>query len=655
MLSREEKTKSGFLTRLSSLILIQIVFVFAALALVIYIPNDASKLDSVVGKLVDRFESASDILASAPVDPIDAPPLTDSLEALIARNKSAGDGFAAVVLYATDTAGDPYVLRMLGETDESCLWTIGVSPETHEGQLRSLLALPAGFGATSFRNDGHIVHEYRVDLTDGRPALVLGVVSHEIGLASRADLIMVLLVVFIASAVISSLIVWMIRKRFQWPLNRLLRGLQKTSEGEMFVMSENFDDAELDELATAFNTMSRRLWQNRQELTDYNRRLKKLNVSLLESQLFFSTLVESSPLCIVVTSPSGQILLFNRQASRDFGYKSSDAIGKNINELFSGSASGGQVNLEATDDGAAFETRCRRRGGDYFPAYIISRPARARDGTISAYIYIIKDISESKGFQDMMVRLDRYYTRGEMAGDIAHEINNYLSILLGNIELMPIILRSGDEAKIEKKLAIMKDTADRIANFTDGLVEGPQDEAHVEASDLNQVVANVLAFLKPQNKFDDVDLRSDLSPDLSLVDLDSGQIQQLLVNFVYNAADALHEREGEYRITVRTLSVERNLSHYARIEVQDNGPGVLAEKRDLLFQRRFTTKKKGHGIGLITCRKIAELHGGDIGYEFRDGAVFWCEFPIKAAGKKAQDSHDDQYADVLSSSAAPLD
>lgn len=620
--------KSGFLTRLSSLILIQVAFVLSGLALVIYLPGDSRHPEKIISGLIRELETASDDLGRASVDPQSPIPETSMLSALM---NAGGERqtFTGIVVYSVDSTGSPCVARAIGEDTEDCLWAVCLSPGRHGEHLSQLLALPAGFGATAVRGDGHIVHQYRVDLADGRPVLVAGVLPHGFDFSDGSDPTTVLLLLFGASTFISILIVLMIRRRFQWPLNRLLRGLEKTADGELFVMAENFDDAELDKLATAFNVMSRRLWNNHQELTRYNRRLKKLNISLLESQLFFSTLVESSPLCIVVTSPTGQILLFNRQACDDFGYRSSDAVGKNVNELFAGSASSAHIRLEVSADGSQFESRCRRRGGDYFPAYVISRPARGRDGKIAAYIYIIKDITESRGFQDMMVRLDRYYTRGEMAGDIAHEINNYLSILLGNLELLPIVLRSGDESKIERKLGIMRDTADRIARFTDGLLDGPQDEANFETCDLNQLVANVLAFLRPQNKFDDIHLGSELSADLPLVYVDSSRIQQLLVNFIYNAADAVGEVLGERLITVRTEVVQGTSTPFARVEVIDNGPGVVEDKQALLFHRRFTTKRKGHGIGLITCRKIAELHGGRIGYHFRNGAIFSCEVPVK--------------------------
>ncbi|MBD3402116.1 PAS domain S-box protein [candidate division GN15 bacterium] len=608
------ETKPRFFLRLGTLIIIQVVFVFAALALIVYLPHESHDIGTVAEDLQGQLETIAQPLAGR------TPPTTLPVD---------GNDFAGLAIVGrTDTEItrlDHFVRDAQAGSSES------IDPVSLAGarMLAAWLDQPEGFRATLLSSEGGVILAQRINLADNHPAVVVGVTGNNMLVSNRTYITTVLLILFLASVTISILTVALIRRRFQWPLERLMRGLERTADGELFVMSENFDDKELDELATSFNRMSQRLWENHRELTAYNRRLKKMNVSLLESQLFFSTLVESSPLCIIVTSPKGQILLFNRQACDDFGYAAGDAAGKNINELFAGLASGQKVKLAMADDGAAFEARCRKRGGEFFPAYIISRPARGRDGSIAAYIYIIKNISESKGFQDMMVRLDRYYTRGEMAGDIAHEINNYLSILMGNIELLPMILKKGDEEKVNKKLGIMKDTTDKIARFADGLMEGPQDEAKLESTDLNQLVANVLAFLKPQNKFDDIELDADLSCDVPLVDLDSGQVQQLLVNFVYNAAEAVQQLAGDRRIRVRTVAESAESGDTVRVEVIDNGPGVPDDKRAFLFERRFTTKRKGHGIGLITCRKIVEVHGGHIGYEQREGAVFYFVLPVR--------------------------
>jgi signal transduction histidine kinase len=231
----------------------------------------------------------------------------------------------------------------------------------------------------------------------------------------------------------------------------------------------------------------------------------------------------------------------------------------------------------------------------------------------------------------MMVRLDRYCTRGEMAGDIAHEINNYLAVMMGNLELLPMLLAKGEDDRIESKLEVMKTTVDRIARFANGLMDTPHEDTRLESASMNQVVENIIAFLKPQNKFDSIKLTAELSNRVTMVHIDPGQIQQLLVNLVYNAADALRARPDSRRITVATSLIDYDGTPEVQVEVRDNGPGVSEHHVPTLFSERFTTKRKGHGIGLITCRKIVENHGGTIHYRHENGAVFYFRIPVQPA------------------------
>jgi len=112
------------------------------------------------------------------------------------------------------------------------------------------------------------------------------------------------------------------------------------------------------------------------------------------------------------------------------------------------------------------------------------------------------------------------------------------------------------------------------------------------------------------------------------VEVDPGLIQQVLVNLIYNAGDAVSEIPENRRICVSTYFVDGAPEPTLGVTVVDNGPGVRRDREPLLFKKRFTTKPNGHGIGLITCRKILDTHLGDISYRFADGASFSMTLPI---------------------------
>jgi PAS domain S-box-containing protein len=354
---------------------------------------------------------------------------------------------------------------------------------------RNELQMPDDVLMPVFYSSDEALLRYSFHLDDSTPAMLVVAAEHNLIITPRFDLIYTITLLFLFTTLVSLLTVYLISRRFQQPLRHLLRGLEKTAEGEMYYMVEAEGDAEISKLANSFNRMTGTLLENSQQINRYNRRLKSTNRRLVQSRHFLSSLIDASPFGIITVSPEGQIMTFNKRAARDFGIPTENIIGRNVDQLFQNPITSeleeGKIGME----GASFEVLCLRDDRSCFPAYLKIQPifGRSEDQTIvPAYLLIVRDISESKSFQEMMIRLDRYYTRGEMAGDIAHEINNFLAILSGNVELMPLMIRKGDTEKIEKKLALMRTTVERIACFTDGLMDANMGEVHFEMIDLNQ-------------------------------------------------------------------------------------------------------------------------------------------------------------------------
>jgi PAS domain S-box-containing protein len=420
----------------------------------------------------------------------------------------------------------------------------------------------------------------------------------------------------------------MVNIRVKNPLTRLLRSLSKTAKGDGYYIIEENKDAELNTLIGSFNDMSRQLIENNNRLHSYSRQATEMNIQLLQSHLFLSTLIKSSPYPIIVTGKSGRITMANDHAQSALDYSEEALVGRDLAQLviIPSDLNLSQVNQQRRTKG--FEARCSKPDGSSFPVFIISSPIGISGESPDGWLYIIRDISESQSFQDMMIRLDRYYTRGEMAGDIAHDINNFLAILSGNLELMPLVLRKNDPEKIESKLSLMKETVDKIAMFANGLMDTPPEELNLEPSDLNQLLANVVEFIKPLKRLRGVSLTLELTDQLPLVAIDRAQLQQVMTNLIFNSAEALRDLEEAKTIVIATDLASNGDKRTAIIRVQDSGPGVRQEYLDRIFQKRFTTRRKGHGIGLISCRKIVEAHGGTIGYEYHDGALFECRLPI---------------------------
>jgi len=618
------------MVRLSNLIVIQVLFIFAAVLLILLSPDHqqvaGGRLQELedhlyrLGQVALRVQSGGDGEQRGARVPQEVKELLKDADYIVAAAlvRVGPDGRLIV-----DSEYSPHP-ESPADAQELC------RPDVSE----MLRHAQAGHTSWSVLHSDRLVYFQLLDANSGGgPLYLVSVVDHGLLLAPRTGLLYALTVLFLFSALISLLTVSLMWRRFRQPLERLVRGFEKTAQGELYHMVEPENDPELGSLAGAYNRMVQQLWDNHRQLKEYNAKLKRSNYFILESQLFLATVIDSSPLSVVVVNRSDEVILFNRAASEVFGYAPDEIIGAPLSRLIAESAQQRERGSGSNSRVSGFEVIGRRKGGELFPAYVAQANIATQDEAINATLYMCRDISESKNFQDMMIRLDRYYTRGQMAGDIAHEINNYLAVLMGNLELMPLLLRKGDQEKVDRKLSVMKETVDKIARFANGLMDVPQEEVRLEPSSLNQIVENVVAFLKPQNRFDSVEISTELAGDLPVLMLDQGQVQQLLVNLIYNAADSLAKVEGEKRIEIITSSSTTPDGSKVQVEVRDSGPGVVPDRVGVLFKDRFTTKRKGHGIGLITCRKIADNHRGDISYRTDNGAVFTVSFPLEKSGE----------------------
>ncbi len=617
--------KPGFLFRLGTLIVLQVLFIFAALAVIIFVP---SGYDTPLS-YQDRRQQIESLLRN--LEPILNPTTTSVTGEMQSPNvaiRAAHPELIAAAVFCRQPDGSvEEIWNLEGAFSRTDNVAHGALDYADRRLVDLALCQPTEFIMTKPSTEANPVTYYRAPAIAGRNAVLVTAEASDSFVASRSSLGYTLFVLFLCSTLVSLLTVYLLSRRFKEPLDRISRGLDKTADGEVFYLMESEGDEELQRLCRSVNRMTETLWQNQGNLRQFNVRLNDMNMNLIESQLFLTTLIDSSPIAIIVTSFDGQIVLFNRAASEAFGYAYDAIVGSKIDRLLGVTGEKVQTPSEQPSAGG-FETICRRNDDELFPAYVLASPIMGRDGHMGAMLYLLRDISESRNFQNMMVRLDRFATRGQMAGDIAHEINNYLAILLGNLELLPLIIKKGDMEKADKKIEIMKGTVDKIGRFAAGLLDIPQDEARFEPASLNQLVENVLAFVKPQNKFDMIEWETALAPDLPSAQVDAGQVQQLLVNLVYNAAAAMETIDGPRRIRIHTRTSTLDGARSVRVEVKDSGPGVPVEREASLFVSRFTTKKKGHGIGLITCRKIVDAHQGKIEYRTDSGAVFAFELPI---------------------------
>jgi two-component system NtrC family sensor kinase len=232
---------------------------------------------------------------------------------------------------------------------------------------------------------------------------------------------------------------------------------------------------------------------------------------------------------------------------------------------------------------------------------------------------------------DQMVASERLAAKGEMAAEIAHEINNYLAAISGRAQLFLMNAATMTPERAQEGARIIFDQARQMSVLVRGMVDFSHKETRLQPTRLNDVIRRTVEFITPQNKYERVSFELDLEANLPETSLDPAQVQQVLLNLFSNAADALRQEKSlEPRILVRTRFVGGDS---VEVVVEDNGPGIPAGAMQRIFEPSFTTKPEGHGFGLSTCYRIVKNHGGTIVVENapRAGARFTVHFPVPKA------------------------
>jgi len=243
-------------------------------------------------------------------------------------------------------------------------------------------------------------------------------------------------------------------------------------------------------------------------------------------------------------------------------------------------------------------------------------PTSSLPGQKNGVILVIEDITEKVILEKYVILSEKLVAKGEMAASIGHELNNYLTIISNNAELMEVNLKRDKIEKARDNSRQVIENVGKIKRFTDGLMDFSKMETEMVSYDMKHLIENLLFSIKTQRKFKGVTIDQTFEKNLPEVAIDVGQIQQVLLNLLNNAVDAMKDvKEPSIDIACR-FDHERQLME---ITVRDNGHGMTEEVQEKLFQSHFTTKADGHGLGLSNSRKIIVNHGGEIGVKSAPG------------------------------------
>jgi PAS domain S-box-containing protein len=381
--------------------------------------------------------------------------------------------------------------------------------------------------------------------------------------------------------------------------------------------------------------------------------------ALRESELRFRHLVEVMGEGLWMLDAQGLTTFVNQRMAEMLGYEIPEMVGKSLFEFMAeADVPQAQANMANRREGqdAQHDFRFQRKDGSELWTIVTGTPLKDEDGRVVSVLGVVTDITERKRQEQSLLQSQKLESLGVLAGGIAHDFNNLLTTLLGNINLAQLCLPEVSPAW--PYLATMERTVQRATDLTrQMLAYSGKGRFVVGPVDLNQVVEE-MSHLLSVSISKKVALRYQLQEKLPVILAEASQIQQVVMNLVTNASEAIGDAEGIVSIRTGMQTYDRrDLSMdfpgqtlepgtFLTLEVSDTGKGMPPEVQARIFEPFFTTKFTGRGLGLAAMQGILRGHRGGIRVysEVGKGSTFKLIFPAgsgEAAAAMALPETDD--------------
>jgi PAS domain S-box-containing protein len=376
-------------------------------------------------------------------------------------------------------------------------------------------------------------------------------------------------------------------------------------------------EAEIDTLKTAASILGGAL--ERKQAEEEIRQLKEFNEGIVQG-------MEEG---IVMEDAEGHITFVNPKMAEMLGYTEEDLTGKHWSEIIAPSCLR-QVEEESSKrpDGISsrYEAVLLRKDGQEVPGLISARPLFREEeymGTLATFT----DLTGRKEMEQQLIQAGKLAAIGQLVAGVAHELNNPLTSVVGYSQLL---MGAQCSEEVKRDLERINRQAVRAARIVENLLTfARRREARKESIHINEVIERSLELQAHQLALDGISIVKELDEALPPTLADPFQMQQVFMNVINNAHQALRGWAGERRLRVRS-KVAGGMIH---LEFADSGPGMSAEVMGRLFEPFFTTKEvgEGMGLGLSIAYGIVEAHGGRIWAENKvgKGATFIVEIPVR--------------------------
>jgi two-component system cell cycle sensor histidine kinase/response regulator CckA len=357
--------------------------------------------------------------------------------------------------------------------------------------------------------------------------------------------------------------------------------------------------------------------------------------------------VKSIREAVSVTDLHDNILFVNEAFIKIYGYSERELIGKNINIIRSPNNDPEIIKKILPNTiarGWIGELMNRRKNGEEFPVYLSTSVIRDDKKNPIALVGIASDLTERKIIEAQLRQSQKMDAVGKLAGGIAHDFNNILSIINGYSDLA--LQEIDNSHKLYKKLDQVRNAGEKASNLVKQLL------AFSRKQIIETKIVNINKLIYDWNSVfirligEDIETQIDLEKDIGLIKADPNQLEQVFVNLILNARDAINQRTdiaSEKQIKIQTRNVNLNkkftdkhrgssTGHYIEISISDTGVGIPNGTKDKIFEPFFTTKEegKGTGLGLSMVYGIVKQNNGSIYVDSKPdkGTTFRIYWPI---------------------------
>lgn len=333
--------------------------------------------------------------------------------------------------------------------------------------------------------------------------------------------------------------------------------------------------------------------------------------------------IETSPLAIYTLDLEGIVRTWNSSARKMFGYSQEEVIGMPLPAIFPDEVSSFRKRLNDLINGesqAGSEERRRCKDKNTIDVSFWTAPLRDAEGAVTGVVEVVADNTERKRLEEQFRQAQKMEAVGRLAGGVAHDFNNLLTVITGYCQMLLDRFPIGDSTR-DDMLQVLK-AADRATTLTRQLLAFSRKQiVQPKVVELAGLVADMQQMLKRLLGVN-IELTITTESGLGKIRVDPGQLEQVIVNLVVNARDAMPDG-GRLAIHLRNVDLDSESGtrempirkgSYVVLEVVDTGTGMDAETQSHLFEPFFTTKEKGRGtgLGLSTSYGIVKQNHGEI-------------------------------------------